>query len=514
MTDAMLRIVILGGGTAGWMAANMIANRWRDRAQITVIESSDIGTVGVGEGSTPQMKRFFDALGIAEEEWMPRCNATFKNGIRFNGWSSQPGFRTYFHPFRGDLDQFTMPTFYKNTVTRRQGVAVPCHPDHFSIQTYLAGKKLAPRAPEHFPFTLLYGYHFDASLLGRFLREHATGLGVRHLDRKVVEAVVGENGNVTHLTLEGGQEIAGDLFIDASGFRSFILQEKLGTRFIPFADNLFNDSAVVFPTYPHSEAVECQTVATTLKCGWAWKIPLTNRYGNGYVYSSRYCSAEEAEAEFRSHLGVPDELEARHLKMKVGKTEEAWIGNCLAIGLAQSFIEPLEATALMVVQRTVEQFMRAFEKGGLTPRERASYNKEIGELCESVRDYIVCHYKVNGRTDTEYWRDNAANTHLSDRLRSMLEAWFAAKELRPLIRQQASSGGWGELPWHSLLAGYGCFPPHAKLRPAPMAAKRELARVQSFIRRCSLNFEDHAALLHRFGGRSEQIKDPHALAAE
>lgn len=496
-----IRIVILGGGTAGWMAANLLAHRWQGRAHITVIESSEIGTVGVGEGSTPALVAFFRKLGIAEEQWMPRCNATYKNGIRFNGWSSRPGYESYFHPFKSEIDAFTTPTFYANTVKRRRGLAVPAHPDNFTLLAHLAKNRLAPRPSENFPFSLQYGYHFDAGLLGQFLRDHAAGLGVSRLDRKVVDVAVSETGRITHLELEGGEKQEGDLFFDASGFRSVIAQEKLGVRFIPFEKNLFNDAAVVFPTDADSKKIDSHTVAAALKCGWAWKIPLTNRYGNGYVYASRYCSADEAETEFRAYLGIPDDVEARHLKMKVGKVEAGWTGNCIAIGLAQSFIEPLEATALMIVQRTVEAFMKAYEKGGFTPRERDSYNREMSALCEGVRDYIVCHYKVNGRTDTDYWRDNAANNQLSDPLRAMLGAWFRGEDLRPRIRKQLNGNTWGDLPWHCLLAGYGCFPKDERLQPAPPRAS-DLSRVDEFIRRCSLNFRDHKKVLAEQGRAS------------
>lgn len=499
MAETPLRIVVLGGGTAGWMAANLLAKRWSNLAQITVIESSEIGTVGVGEGSTPQMRGFFNKLGIAEDEWMPRCHATFKTGIRFNGWSRRQGYQSYFHPFRSDLDSFTTPTFYLNTVKRRHGQDVPAHPDPFSLLTHLADRRLAPRAPENFPFKVLYGYHFDAGLLGNVLRDHAVGLGVAHVDRKVSEIEVAPNGEVQSLVFDGGERIEGDLFFDASGFRSIITQEKLGVRFIPFENNLFNDSAVVFPTEASADGAACHTVAATLKNGWAWRIPLTHRVGNGYVYSSRYCSPAEAEAEFRDVLGLGKEVEARHLKMKVGKTERAWNGNVVAIGLAQSFIEPLEATALMIVQRSVDRFIHAYEKGGFTPQLRDSYNHDMDRLSENIRDYIVCHYKVNGRRDTDYWRDAAGVSDMSDGLRGILEAWFAGKDIRHEIkRNHSEASAWGDLPWHCLLAGYGCFPADKAAQPVPPKAS-DLSSVNDFIRRCGLNFRKHEEVLAELG---------------
>lgn len=496
IADKPLKLVILGGGTAGWMAANLFAKRWAGRAQVTVVESPEIGIVGVGEGSTPQLKAFFDGLGVAEGAWMPACNATYKNGIGFRGWSERPGFGAYFHPFPTALDQHTAPALFFNARARRHGQDVWAHPDRFFVPAWLAKQRLGPIAAESFPFEMGYGYHFDAHLVGAFLREHAKRLGVTHLERKVAEVVVDAEGQVTHLLAEGGETIAGDLFVDSSGFRSVIAQGALGVKFRPFESNLFNDSAVVMPTPADPSGTNAQTLSTALKHGWAWDIPLTNRTGNGYVYSSRYCSADEAEVELRAHLGVGDDVTARHLKMRVGRVDQSWTGNCLAVGLSQGFIEPLEATALHIVQATVEGFLQAFEAGGFTPKHREAFNQSIAARYEGIRDYIVCHYRVNRRTDTEYWRDNAANNHLSDSLKSLLTCWFTGQDLEAEIARQDIARFYAPISWHCLLAGYGAFPDDAKLRPPePAALRHDMARIDDFVRRCGLNFRDHKAVL-------------------
>jgi 2-polyprenyl-6-methoxyphenol hydroxylase-like FAD-dependent oxidoreductase len=497
----MIRIVILGGGTAGWMAANLFAHRWSERAAITVIESSEIGIVGVGEGSTPQLKALFDTLGIAEGDWMPACHATYKTGIGFRGWSEVPGCHAYFHPFPGPLDRHTEDAFFFNTRARRDRYDVVAHPDRFYLPARLAARRLAPLASENFPLEPSYGYHFDAHLVGAFLRDEAVRRGVTHRDCRVVDVGVSD-GKVTQLVAEGGEVIAGDLFVDASGFRSIIHQGALGVPFLPFAENLFNDSAVVLPRPANPAGTNSATLATALRHGWAWDIPLTSRTGNGYVYSSRYCSPDDAEAELRAHLSVGNDVPARHLTMRVGRVVDSWSANSLAIGLAQGFIEPLEATALHIVQATVEGFIDAYEQGDFTPANRAKFNRRIADRYEGVRDYIVCHYRMNRRTDTAYWRDNAANNNISDSLKAILTCWFTGGDLAAEIRDQGIAHYYPPMSWHCLLAGYGQFPEVDKMRPAdPRALAHDLDAIDRFLDRAALNFSDHRSCLLARKGR-------------
>ncbi len=502
--SATQRVVVLGGGTAGWMAACLFARAW-PQAAVTVIESPDIGIIGVGEGSTPQLRAFFAGLGIGEAEWMPACNATYKAGIEFHGWSERPGHDRYFHPFASELDPHTQPQFHYNTAARRRGADVPAHPDRFFVNTRLARAGLAPLPAESFPFDIGYGYHFDAQLVGAFLRAHAVSRGVTHLPRRIVDVGIGESGDVLRLVGEQGETIAGDLFVDCSGFRSVILQEALGVRFLPFAANLFNDRAVVMATPRRERRIAPQTLSTALSNGWAWAIPLTNRTGNGYVYASRYCSPEAAEAELRAHLGVGEEVTARHLTMKVGRVENSWHANCLAVGLAQGFIEPLEATALHIVQATVEGFIRAYEEGGSDPANRDAFNTRIARRYEGVRDYIVAHYRLNQRADTPYWRDNAANNALSDDLKALMTTWFTGGDVPALIADRNLGGYYAPASWECLLAGYGTFPEEARLRPA--LDRVDLPRLDDFIARCLLNFGDHADALERLAATGNDIPE-------
>ncbi|MBX7540037.1 tryptophan halogenase family protein [Qipengyuania sphaerica] len=487
-------VVVLGGGSAGWMTACLFHQRWGDLGgKVTVVESPAIGIIGVGEGSTPQLKAFFDQLGIDEAEWMAACDATYKLGIRFTGWSKVAGFESYFHPFPGPVDLHTEPGFAHNCALRRRGGDVPAHPDDWFLAATLARAGKSPHAGENFPFAPSYGYHFDAHKLGGFLREWAVARGVEHLPLKILHAELTDEGDIAALLGEDGVRIEGDLFVDCSGFASILAQQKMGAKFLPFGDNLFNDRAVVMPT-PHRQTPRPQTDAIAMRAGWRWSIPLTTRVGNGYVYSSRHISDEEAERELRSAIGMEgEETQARFLSMKVGRIENSWNRNCLATGLSQGFIEPLEATALHIVIHTATDFAEAFEAGGFTGQHRDTFNRRIAERYDGIRDYIVGHYRLNQRGDTDYWRENAANQSLPAGLKDMMTAWFTHRDLAEANRAiNGTHPAYPAMSWHCLFAGYGSFPGPEKLQPLPQgirAADRDATR--AMLDACALNFPDY-----------------------
>ncbi|WP_225205706.1 tryptophan halogenase family protein [Novosphingobium huizhouense] len=490
MTPA-LRIVIAGGGSAGWMTACLIAHRWAHLgAQVTLVEAPDIATIGVGEGSTPSLKRFFEVLGIAERDWMPACNATYKASIRFRGWSPASGVAEYSHPFTTQLDLHTEDAFVNNCRNRRLGFDVPTLPDAFLLGGVLAAAGKAPLAPAHFPFRMEYGYHFDSARLGAFLREHAVRLGVTHLPRRIVRCEQAADGNLTALVTDRDERIAGDWFVDCSGFSAMLMRGALGVPFTSFKDNLFNDAAVVMPT-PQHRGVPVETVSTALSCGWAWSIPLTTRFGNGYVYSRDHLSPEGAEAELRAHLGAPAEnAEARHLTFSPGQLARHWDHNCLAVGLAQGFVEPLEATALHLVLNTVDLFTDHLERGGFTARHREDFNAVITGRVERVRDYIVAHYKLNTRDDSDYWRANRANEALSDPLLHILETWFRRGDLAAELAGMEGLSHFQSLSWHCLLAGYGAFPPLGRTQRDDVDFHRS-RDIAAFLSGCAMNFPSH-----------------------
>src|ERR1700674_399731 len=239
------RIVIVGGGTAGWMTALILARSLIEQGvEITLVESPTVGIIGVGEGSTPWLRGFFDSLGIEEAEWMPACHATYKCGIAFEGWSTKPGFEKYFHPFASMLDNLTMRQFVHNVEARLNGADVYAHPDRFFIATRLAATRRAPKPHESFPFDVWHGYHFDAVLLGQFLQKKAVARGVHYHPCHVTHANLAEDGSIASVATREGETIAADLFVDCSGFAGLLIDKALKTPYVSFAGNLFNDAAV------------------------------------------------------------------------------------------------------------------------------------------------------------------------------------------------------------------------------------------------------------------------------
>ena len=490
------KVVIVGGGTAGWMAALLLAHAMVKRGiEITLLESPVVGIIGVGEGSTPWLRGFFDGLGIEESEWMPECNATYKCGITFDNWSTKPGFESYFHPFASMLDNLTLGMFVHNAQARLNGADAYAHPNRFFISSHLAEGHKAPKPNHSFPFDVWYGYHFDAVLLGQYMHKVAVQRGVTYKQCHVADVRLDEKGNIASVTTKEGESIAADFFVDCTGFQGLLIQKALGTPFISFSNNLFNDSAIAMPT-PMGASIPSQTVSTALRHGWRWKIPLTSRYGNGYVYSSAFVSADEAERELRESLGTLDDpTPARHLKMKIGRVTKHWNRNCLAVGLSQGFIEPLEATALLFIQRTVSTFVEVFEDGDLGERAQERFNEKLNTHFEGTRDYIVTHYKTNSRTDTEYWRANAANLNLSDSLKQLYTLWGTGRSITAEVGKQTIGKGYPIFSWYCIMSGMGIFPGAAKLRPAKPKEHYDMAEIDDLLTRSALNFRDQKEVL-------------------
>jgi flavin-dependent dehydrogenase len=485
------RIIILGGGTAGWMAANLFVKKWTDdRVSVCLIESPDIGIIGVGEGSTPTLRRFFELIDVADAEWMPRCNATYKVGIRFTGWSPESGVDDYGHPFFSQVDTFTQRPFVTNCLTRRLGLDVHTRPDDFFLNGVLAEECKGPQTPPNFPFVTDHGYHFDSGLLGQFLAELAAKRGVEHLQTRIVDVSQDTDGTIQSLVDADGRHHEADFFVDCTGFASVLMQEALGVRFESFKSNLFNDSAVVMPT-PITGEFRAETVSHAMSNGWCWQIPLTNRFGNGYVYSSDFISDDDAETELRTFLGTLDSEEsARHLKMRVGQLERHWDKNCMGLGLSQGFIEPLEATALLLVQIAIEIFIDRYEAGNFSAEHRDEFNRRMHERFERVRDYIVAHYKLNTRQDSDYWKANRENMELSRPLRQILDVWYRREDLSKELERQYAETHFGTLSWYWILSVYGAYPPLAADQPGKGDLYKE-QKVGDFLSRCALNFSSH-----------------------
>lgn len=460
-------IIIVGGGTAGWMAANLMSHHWRKVGiKITLVESSKIGTLGVGEGSTPFLKDFFQTLGIKESQWMPECNATFKCGIRFPDWCVDKGHTSYFHPFYSDIDNRPAKDFFANSNTRRKGVDSHYNPDDYFITSALANNQKAPKySDNNNQKKLNYGYHFDAELLGHFLKKHALNLGVNHIDDKVSDVILNNKGDIALINTENHGPLRGDLFIDCSGFQGLLIQKALGEEIISCEKHLFNNSAVAIPTlHPINNKLASETISKALKNGWVWHIPLMNRLGNGYVYSSKYCSKEQAEAELRELLGdAAKGQKALHLHWKPGRIQQHWKKNCVAIGLSQGFLEPLEAPMLYLVQRSIEGFIEHFSKGAFSSHYQQNFNSEINNIIDATKDYLQAHYKINSRTDTQYWQDSRNNPVMSKVLSNMLDGWLHADNFDEVINTNMPNLAYLKTSWYCLFSGKNFFSPTPKI---------------------------------------------------
>jgi len=509
-TLSPFHFAIVGGGTAGWMAALLFAHKWLKPAaeptrpvKITLIEAPDIGIIGVGEGSTPSLKRFFQQLGIADSEWMPACQATYKTNIRFVNWSPAAAAMglgaDYSHPFISQPDLHSETAFYSNCFKRRLGLLVETAPEKFLLNGYLAAQHLAPLTPANFPFRIEYGYHFDSGLLGQFLKQKALAMGVQYQAMTVTAVNQSPDGRIASLSGEIAngdskalQTLEADFFIDCTGFRASLLQQTLQVPFESFASNLFNDAAVVLPTEAFA-VPPVETRATALSNGWTWQIPLRHRTGNGYVFSSAFLSKDAAELELRQHLGLLEsDVSARHLQMKVGQVTRSWEKNCLALGLSQGFIEPLEATALHLVQSSIEQFIDSF--ADFSSAGQAEFNRQVHQRFAAVRDYIVAHYKLSSRSDSHYWRANSSNMQLSESLRQILDVWFRQGDLAQEIARQQLDSHFGATSWHCLLAGYGVFPPLRQPQPTEVTDAFHELDLAAFFNGCSLNFQPQQLL--------------------
>ena len=463
-------IVIVGGGTAGWMCANLFAQRWaKTGTMITLIESDAIATVGVGEGSTPFLRDFFNTLNIAESQWMPACDATYKCGIAFPQWCESPAPNSYFHPFYSEIDSPVVQDFFTHCNQRRQGFDTPCHPDDYFVTAYLAAQNRCPIPLQKQSLGVDYGYHFDAEKLGQFLREHGQKIGVKRIEDKVLcvdvcaDSSGADNGSqrIAGLTLQKVGYLAADFFVDCTGFRGLLIQQALGESMLDYSSYLPNDRAVALASeHPNTDCIPSYTLSKGLDHGWMWSIPLQSRVGNGYVYSSDYLDAEQAENALRQEIGLQKDHQqgqALHLSWTPGRINQHWKSNCLAVGLSQGFLEPLEAPMLNLVQQTCEAFIEQIESGKPTAQAQTQFNQLINTLIDGTRDYLQAHYTLNSRTDTDYWCDNRNNKHISETLLAIIDGWQSEGSFDAVLAQHSRHLAYMKTSWYCLLAGMGVF---------------------------------------------------------
>ncbi len=472
MNNKPKSILIVGGGTAGWLAANKFVHEWPE-CQITLVESETIGTIGVGEGSTPYLKQFFKEIGVAEQIWMPACTATYKLGIQFANWTSGAVKDQYFHPFFSVLDKPSAELFFYNCGLKRRGLEAPAHPDDYFVTPFMVQRQALPCDIKQKGIDIDYGYHFDATKLGIFLKDLAISKGVKHVIDDVNEVYTHADGDIASVGTQVNGNMTAELYVDCTGFHAKLIEKTLNESYISYANELFNDSAVALQI-PHEprKAYLPQTGSEALSNGWMWDIPLTARTGRGYVYSSKFIDSDAAEKELRERCNLLDSsISARHIKMRVGRLHHHLTKNCLAVGMSQGFIEPLEATALMLTQYTVSHFIQETNSNSL---KYQSFNDEINRMFDGVRDYIVAHYKLNNRSDSEYWRANRNNANTPQVLKEILDAWKSGKDVEHVLTEHRSDLVYLRPSWYAILSGMNVFP--SELQKSDRAASVEESR--------------------------------------
>ncbi len=415
--SAVKRVVIVGGGTAGWMAAAALARFLGRQVEIRLIESDEIGIVGVGEATIPQILLFNSSLGLDEDELLRATGGTFKLGIEFVDWMG-PGSR-YIHAFGTIGRSLGLLPFHQYWLRHRAGGGTrDLWAFSPSARAARANRFARPAdAPGRLPSGVAYAFHFDASLYSLFLRRFAEARGVGRTEGKVVDVRVGESGDVEAVRLASGEEVAGDLFVDCSGFRGLLIEQALGTGYEDWSHWLPCDRALAVPCESAGELTP-YTRSTARPAGWQWRIPLQHRIGNGYVYSSRFVSDEEAARTLLANLDGQALADPRPLRFVTGKRRRAWNRNCVALGLAAGFMEPLESTSIHLIQSGVARLLQLFPARGIDPAEVAEYNRQTDFEWAAIRDFLIFHYYANGGAGP-FWkacRDMAVPDSLAHRM--------------------------------------------------------------------------------------------------
>ena len=436
------RVVIVGGGTAGWMTAAALSKVLKGRLPITLVESDEIGTVGVGEATIPMIQVYNRVLEIDEAEFVRETQGTFKLGIEFVNWGRLGG--RYMHGF-GPVGQglWSVPFYQFWLKMRRLGRAAPL--EQYSItrmasktERFMPARSDVPNSPLA---DIAYAYHFDAGLYARYLRKRAEAQGVQRVEGKIVRVSQREtDGHVDAVELAGGQRVEGELFIDCSGFIGLLIEKTLHTGYEDWTHWLPCDRALAVPC-ENAPSLLPYTRSTAHRAGWQWRIPLQHRIGNGHVYCSAHISDDEAAATLLANLDGKPLADPRPLKFKTGMRKQAWNRNVVAIGLSSGFLEPLESTSIHLIQNSIQQLIDLFPDRSFNPVDRDEFNRQNRFHFERIRDFIILHYHLNQRTDSEFWKACAAMP-VPDSLREKMELFRSHGRIFRFNNELFSEVGW------------------------------------------------------------------------
>ncbi|RJE75882.1 hypothetical protein BGP78_16180 [Pseudoalteromonas sp. MSK9-3] len=417
-------ILIVGGGTAGWLAANHLGKKFKNSGTtVTLIESPNIPTIGVGEGTVPMMRQTLSYFGIDEGVFFQQCDAAFKQGIRFENWmksnSDKPHF--YYHPFDYFADD---DRFLKYWLNGSQGNSFA---EFVGIQSHLCESSKAPKkvTQPQFESVSSYAYHLDAGKFSELLKKNAIEhFGVNFILAEMKSIETNVEGNISNIATDQGA-LKAELFIDCTGFNSLILGDKLKVKFVDKSNVLFTDKALAVQVPHSSDRISPYTCSTAQSAGWIWDIPLFSRKGVGHVFSSSHTTSDDAYQALESYVGRNlDEFTVRKIDMKIGYREKAWFKNCVALGLSQGFVEPLEATGLLVFDVTAKMLADILPNSinGFSA-SASQFNAVVTNMWLKVIDFIKLHYCISDRTDSDFWLDNRVQNSIPDTLQEKLARW-------------------------------------------------------------------------------------------
>jgi tryptophan halogenase len=486
----MRRIVIAGGGTAGWMAAAAIARTLGNSVDLTLIESDAIGTIGVGESTIPPIVTYNRLLNINEAEFMRATQATFKLGIEFNDWK-QVG-QSYFHSFGltgKDHWSAGFQHFWLNGLER--GHKEPYDEYCLELKAAYAGKFA------HLPDGQMnYAYQLDSTLYARFLRAMAEADGARRIEGKIADVALNETGDIAALALESGQRVEGDLFLDCTGFRALLIEGALHAGFDNWTHWLPCDRAIAVQTRSVRPPVP-YTRAMAHDAGWQWRIPLQHRTGNGIVYSSRHLEQEQALQRLLANIEGDTLTQPNVLRFTTGARRRQWVRNCIAVGLSGGFLEPLESTGIHLIQRAVLRLIRMLPLREISDSDVNEFNEQQLTDMMQIRDFLILHYKANERTDSGFWRE-CASMPVPDSLAHKIELF---RETGRVFRRNEEL--FGENSWIQVMMGQGIMPRSYH----PIAARltddevnKLLSTLRSNVEKTVASLPDHDAYVARYCG--------------
>jgi tryptophan 7-halogenase len=466
------RIVIVGGGTSGWLAAAMLRHHLkREVCEIELIESDELGTIGIGESTVPPFVGLLNRLGIDEREFVRATESTYKLGIQFVGWHQQTD--TYFHPF-GTIGRAVDTHDFYQCWLKARALGDRSSLQDFSPCNVMAqnGRFFPPNKARNTPIGgANYALHVDSTLVADYLRRYAEAKGLKRTEGRVMQIKQREDGFIESLVLASGAEIRGDFFIDSTGFKGLLIDKTLGVDFIDWSNYLACDRAVAVKS-EHDGALAPYTRATAQAAGWSWRIPLQHRLGHGYVYSSRFCSDVSAKTTLMRGLRSPLAGEPKVIPFMTGHRRQFWTKNCLSLGLAAGFVEPLESTAIHLIARGLDFFLRYFPDQACDAALVREYNRRMVADYEEVRDFVVLHYCATQRDDTPFWQW-CREIELPDSLQERIELFKRHGALREGVDELFRSSS-----WQSVFEGMG-------IRPSgycPRVDNLDYAQLQAMLR--------------------------------